>query len=267
MLRLRAPACRDPWNPAQTGTALREARTKGSECLHSQQGLHSPAISARPRWAIRCLASRVASFSGDRHGHRLRGPGVVHHGDDAAVRILERHGVAAAGRGHLRPRGDELREVSEDIISRRDVQRLRRGVHRQKGVLGPDAGGIDADAHCVQHHIPRAVRGDPRPDPVADEAPAFHGVGLIVGRHVRIERFRPGIVAALVLRLPNRKVVRLSVSDLAFQPSLGSYLMLWWHLLGPRTTKKLIAAFDEASLQPGVCSLEPAWVVGEARAQ
>jgi uncharacterized protein YodC (DUF2158 family) len=70
-----------------------------------------------------------------------------------------------------------------------------------------------------------------------------------------------------VLRLPNRKVVRLSVSDLAFQPSLGSYLMLWWHLLGPRTTKKLIAAFDEASLQPGVCSLEPAWVVGEARAQ
>src|SRR5580693_6106712 len=64
-------------------------------------------------------------LSADREDVRGRRPRVVHDGHDAAIGILERQRLSAAGRDDLGARRDELREMAEHVVGRRDVQRLR----------------------------------------------------------------------------------------------------------------------------------------------
>src|SRR3569832_1142150 len=114
---------------------------------------------SRPTLAIRDISSRPASrrevhrrpagclyvelelLAADGDGLLPGAAAVVHDGDQAAVGVLDGDGVAAGGGDDLGARVGELREVTEHVVGRRDVQLARRGVDRQQRVLRPRARG------------------------------------------------------------------------------------------------------------------------------
>jgi hypothetical protein len=83
--------------------------------------------------------------------------------------------------------------MAEDVVRRRRRDLLRRTIHREERVLGPQATRIDAGADgastvFVEHHVPRAVRGHPLPPAeLAESPPELQAATMIAARNAPIE--------------------------------------------------------------------------------